>query len=132
MPRKYPPRKCANPECGEMFTPNRRNHIFCTDQCRINFNNDKSREKNLTDYALEKDIRKNEKILKKCLLSPYYTDDQINMAFLVHDHFNFKVSSDNNQSKETDQVIRWSHTHGIELKNTNPKTFTIHKREKTK
>lgn len=132
MPRKYPPRVCANPDCGETFTPNRRNHIFCFDQCRINFNNDQRREKNLTDYALEKDIRKNEKVLKRGLLSPFYKNDEINMDFLVHDHFNFELSSDCTTNKNTGQVIRWCHTYGVEPKKTNPKTFTIHKRQKTK
>lgn len=130
MPRKYPSRHCSNPECNILFVPHRRNQLYCTPQCRINFNNDKRREKNLTDYATEKIIKKNEEVLKKLLSSPFCKKDEISMIFLQHEGYDFKVSSDSLENKATGQTIRWCHTHGIELKSTNLKIFVIHKRNK--
>ncbi len=128
MARKYPPRTCVNPDCALKFTPHRRNHIYCTEQCRINFNNDKGSEKKQTDHKLEKVIKNNEKILKKVLKSPYYQNDEIRAEFLYHEHFDFDVSSDSKLNKKNSQVIRWCHTHGIELKKENPRKYSIHTR----
>lgn len=61
MPRLYPQKACINPDCKKLFTPTRRNHDYCNTGCRVNFNNDKRRTKNLTDYALEKEIKKTRK-----------------------------------------------------------------------
>ena len=130
MPRIYPSRLCKNPDCSKQFRPKRRNQIFCNENCRTNFNNDLRREKNLTDYVLEKTIRQNERILKKALLSPVCKDDEIKIEFLIYDHFNFDISSDSSANKESGRIIRWCHTHGIEPKDPDLKTFVIHKRHK--
>lgn len=130
MPRNYPPQSCANPECDVTFSPRRRNHIYCIPQCQSNFNNDKKREKERSDYKLEKEIRKNEKILIKVFDSPCYKNEEIEIRFLEHEGFDFKISTDTEENQKTGKLIRWCHRYGIELKNAGPKTFTIHKRNK--
>ena len=130
MPRQYPKKDCVNSDCKMSFTPQRRNQLFCISQCRINHNNDKRREKNLTVYRLEKELKRNEKILMKLMASPTYKDDQIAEIFIVHEGFNFDVSSDTKLNSKTRQLIRWSHAYGIEIKDPAHKTFTIHKRNR--
>lgn len=130
MPRQYPKKACANSDCKKQFIPQRRNQLFCISQCRINHNNDKRRENNLTVYRLEKELKRNEKILIKLMAGPSYRDDQIAEIFFIHEGFNFDVSSDTKLNSKTRQPIRWSHAYGIELKDSMIKTFTIHKRNK--
>lgn len=130
MPRLYPSKTCIKPDCKKVFIPTRRNQDYCNLSCRVNFNNDKRRIENITDYALEKDIRRNEKILIKILSSPFYKTEEIKIEFLQHENFDFTVSSDSVENRKTGQIIRWCHTHGLEMKNVALKPFTIHKRSK--
>lgn len=129
MSRKYPPRNCAQHDCKISFTPRRRNQIYCTEQCRINSNNDNHRNKSLTDYKHEKEIKKNEKILGKAMASPVYKNDEINASILEYENFKFNITSDITKNKNTGGMIRWCHTYGVESKNQNPQTFSIHKRK---
>ena len=127
MPRPYPPRICLNPECKISFTPHRRNQLYCCYQCRINFNNDKRRVRNLTDYSEEKKIRRNEQILIKALSSQVYKNDQISTEFLEYENFDFNVSSGTSKNRKTGGIIRWCHTHGTEFNSTQNK-IAIHKK----
>lgn len=68
----------------------------------------------------------------KILRSPFYKEGEIRIEFLQHENYDFTVSSDSNENKKTGQLIRWCHTHGLEVKTTQPKTFIIHKRDKPK
>lgn len=42
--RKYPKSICNNPICQQAFIPHDRRQVYCQDQCRINYNNDKKNQ----------------------------------------------------------------------------------------
>jgi len=130
MPRRLPPKKCANPECEhKAFPPGRRNQKFCSKQCKDNYHNDLRREKNLNDYKLEKVLKENEKKLEKIYVSPLYAKHIVPEDLLEYEQVKLSVCSDTEINTKSNRHILWSHKYGIELMDAVPRKFIIHKRE---
>lgn len=129
MSRQYEQRLCINPACEELFTPHDYRQVYCTTQCRINFNNDERRIKNTERYPLEKIVRRCDKILEGIYNSPNYKEDKIEETVLLHSDMNFNIGTWE-ENLITHHPIRWYHAYGLELVDRENRFYTIHFRTK--
>jgi hypothetical protein len=70
--RRYPLQKCKKPDCHESFEPSDSRQIYCCEQHRIDFNNDKRKQKEAINVCFLKIVKSNRDILQKIKNSDYY------------------------------------------------------------
>lgn len=70
--RRYPLRKCQKPDCQEGFVPSDARQIYCCEQHRVDYNNDKRKQKEAITVLFLKKVKSNEAILAKVIISDYY------------------------------------------------------------
>lgn len=88
--RIYPIRKCKKTDCQEDFIPSDSRQIYCCEQHRIDFNNDKRKQKEAITILFLKKIKKNGAILKKILSSSYYKKHKcVNKSLLDYEDYDF-------------------------------------------
>ena len=87
------------------------------------------REKNLNDYKLEKALRENEKKLERIYQSPLYEKHVVPEHLLQYEGVRLSVCTDTAVNTKTNRFILWSHKYGLELMDSKPRNYTIHKRE---
>jgi predicted nucleic acid-binding Zn ribbon protein len=123
--RRYPPEICFNPDCSEQFIPHDRRQMFCSDQCRINYNNDKRRQQNEERFFRESELRRIDQTLETLLDSKFFKDNEIKEEIL--DGFGIdRTIGTLEMNLLSKNPIRWYHAFGIEfLRN---KLYTIHQR----
>jgi hypothetical protein len=56
--RRYPIRTCKKPDCNEGFIPTDARQVYCSEQHRIDFNNDRRKLKELIDISFLKIVKK--------------------------------------------------------------------------
>ncbi|MEY3500197.1 MAG: hypothetical protein RL308_1866 [Bacteroidota bacterium] len=66
--RYYPIRTCKKPDCNEGFIPTDARQIYCSEQQRIDFNNDRRKLKESIDISFLKIVKKIELFCIKLLL----------------------------------------------------------------
>jgi len=127
--RRYSPITCSNPACGIEFVPHDRRQIYCEQQCRINFNNDKRHEENNSRFSDEKQSRLNRKILaaawEKLINQKEKLVARINLEW---DKFNFQTQASIKKNLKTGRNILWYHDYGLELIDPAGNLFEIHKK----
>jgi len=129
--RIYPKKLCINPECKKSFIPHDRRQNYCSAQCRNNFFNDRRHEENQTKYKDEGVLREMDKKLGKI----YEKNVMINQTYVSLEVLKYEGIDPNLcvrtvQNDLTKQAIRWYYSYGLEIKDTERKTFLIHKRSK--
>lgn len=81
--RRYPLRKCKKPDCQEYFVPSDSRQIYCGEQHRIDFNNDKRKQKEAINIFFLKRANSNRAILKKIKTSAFYKKHGYAPKFLL-------------------------------------------------
>jgi hypothetical protein len=127
--RLYAEKICANPACETEFFPYDARQIFCEEQCRINFYNDKRKLKDHERFILEKQLRQNDQLLEYIYKSRHYKDDRISEEFLLDSGINMEIGNWE-ENLDTKRPIRWYHAFGLELVSKIPRIYTIHFRTK--
>jgi hypothetical protein len=129
--RTYPSRNCIKPDCNMAFIPNDARKKYCSEQHRIDTNNDKRKvidkiESNFTTRA-----KSNEKILIKIVDSPYYIKNGFtHFIFLEHEGYDFETFHFIEYDEDTNREIQFCYKHGIILIDTEKKHFKIIIKEK--
>ena len=89
--RRYPLRMCKKPDCQEGFAPSDSRQIYCCEQHRIDFNNDKRKQKEAITVLFLKKVKRNEAILAKVIMSDYYIQKKgIYKSLLDYEGYDFK------------------------------------------
>ena len=89
--RRYPLRKCKKPDCQEYFVPSDSRQIYCCEQHRIDFNNDKRKQKEAITLLLLNKVKNNEAILKKVKISDIYKEKKgVYKKLLDYEGYDFK------------------------------------------
>ena len=89
--RRYPLRKCKKNDCQEDFVPTESRQIYCCEQHRIDFNNDKRKQKEAITVLFLNKLKNNEAILKKIIRSDYYNKHKcVNKSLLDYEGYDFK------------------------------------------
>ena len=71
--RRYPLRNCKKPDCQVNYVPTDARQIYCCEQHRVDFNNDKRKEKEAITLLFLNKVKSNEAILKKVKTNDHYT-----------------------------------------------------------
>ena len=126
--RIHDPRVCINPACGITFTPIGRDRNYCTDQCRINYHNDRKRLL-LNEQAHWHDpVLACEATLEELVQSELYQNEQISQKDLIRFGIDPSLVEPRWHPK-TEGFIYWFGAYGIELlKPDHKKRYTIHYR----
>lgn len=128
--RVHEPKQCKH--CGILFIPKRADQLFCIRQHRIDFNNDKRREKNAPLKLLNTIYLKNEAILQKMYESLKYMKCKLEVSkwLLTYEKFNFQNYVEQSINEVTKRLVYWQFKFGIEPLSSNgtEEVFQIHKR----
>ena len=129
--RTYPSRYCIKPDCNKAFVPNDARQKYCSQQHRIDSNNDKRKVIDKIDNDFTSRAKRNEKILIKIIESPYYIkNDFTHFIFLEHEGYDFETFHFIEYDKETNREIHFCYKHGILLIDAEKKHFKIIIKEK--
>ena len=114
--RIYPPRICL--QCKEKFTPTDARQVYCCEQHRIDFNNDKTKAILKYDKVLIKGIKHNYEVLSKIKNSPFYLQNgKFNRSLLDYEGFDFSQYHKKVINKQTNAEILICYDLGIECTN---------------
>lgn len=90
--RRYPERICKKPDCQEGFVPSDARQIYCCEQHRIDFNNDKRKLKEAITVCFLKNAKSNRDILQKIGNSDYYKEfGYVPKFFLDYESYDFST-----------------------------------------
>ena len=88
--RRYPLRKCKKPDCQVNYVPTDARQIYCCEQHRVDFNNDKRKLKESINIVFTKKGKSNRDILKKIQSCAYYKKHGHATKFLLdHEDYDF-------------------------------------------
>ena len=121
---------CNNTDCpnGGTFIPHDRRQVFCEDQCRINYHNDRRYEENNSIFQNEKALRGNERKLKEiywrfvdgsryCVVPKVVLyAAKVNVMLLTRELIN----------NDTGGTVKWYYSVGIEIHPQNDNYYIIH------
>jgi predicted nucleic acid-binding Zn ribbon protein len=131
--RRYAEKICHNPICdfGTKFTPYDIRQKFCSEQCRINYNNDQRRALNGTTYINEKHLRLYEKKLKAIYTSQKDTKGYcaVHISILKYEGINLQLLVYEQENTSTKGIVRWFYEYGTERHPVNNDYYIIHKRK---
>lgn len=129
--RVYPPRICL--QCKEKFTPTDARQVYCCEQHRIDFNNDKTKAILKYDKTLIRGVKNNYDVMSKIITSPFYQQNgKFNRSLLEYEGFDFSQYHKKVINKHTNAEILICYDLGVECSNFELKEFVIHKFETKK
>ena len=126
--RRYPIRICKKPDCSGEFTPSDSRQIYCCEQHRIDFNNDKRKQKEAITILFLKIVKSNEAILKKIRISDYYLKHNgVFKPLLDYEGYNFDFYHKKMINKDTGNEVYVCFGYSIELVDPENQKFVIEK-----
>jgi hypothetical protein len=128
--RRYPKKKCTNPECEECFIPTDLRQIYCCGQCGIDARNDRRRQLNSTRYKDEKTLKEYDKILE-AIHNRIRQLDKKTISLREIELFGITKHTINIETVMADsRKIRWFYFFGLHAANKDFTEFNICKRDK--
>jgi hypothetical protein len=126
--RRYSLRKCKKPDCQEYFVPSDSRQIYCGEQHRIDFNNDKRKQKEAITIMFLKIAKSNEAILKKIRISDYYLKHNgVFIPLLDYEGYNFDFYHKKMINKKSGNEVYVCFGYSIELVDPENQKFVIEK-----
>ena len=124
--RRYPLQKCKKPDCHESFEPSDSRQIYCCEQHRIDFNNDKRKLKESFTACFLKNVKTNRNILEKVKKSSYYKEKgYVSKQFLDYEEYDFTTYLQVIINKKTGREVHVCYDYCIELIDTIKQIFSI-------
>ena len=124
--RCYPIRKCKKPECNEGFIPTDARQVYCCEQHRIDFNNDRRKLKESIDISFLKIVKKNRAVLHKIALSDFYINSGFaHKSLLEYEEYDFKKYHQIMINKITKNEIHICYDYALELTDPINQNFSI-------
>ncbi|RAR48876.1 hypothetical protein [Flavobacterium lacus] len=124
--RRYPLRKCKKPECKEDFVPSDSRQIYCCEQHRIDFNNDKRKLKEAINIFFLKSANSNRAILKKIKTSAFYKKHGYAYKFLLdYEGYDFTIYHCIIINKKTGREVQVCFDYTLELIDAVEEFFSI-------
>lgn len=124
--RVYPKRNCI--QCTSEFIPHDAREIYCCEQHRVDYNNDKSKTKNARLKDLNAKMINNEKILKKFYEALQdQKQELLTLDILILDGYDLNVPSELSISNSGNK-IEWQLSFGLEGVDKPKRLFKINKR----
>jgi IMP cyclohydrolase len=114
--RRYPERICKKPDCQENFVPSDARKIYCCDQHRVDFNNDKRKLKESFTVCFLKNVKTNRNILEKVKKSSYYKEKgYVSKQFLDYEEYDYKTYLQVIINKKTGREVHVCYDYTLEL-----------------
>ena len=124
--RRYPLRKCKKPDCQEYFVPSDSRQIYCCEQHRIDFNNDKRKLKEAINIFFLKIVKSNRAILNKIKTSNFYKENGYSTKFLLdHEGYDFSTYHRILINKKTGREAHVCYDYALELIDAKEEFFSI-------
>jgi len=124
--RRYPLRKCKKPDCQEYFEPSDSRQIYCCEQHRIDFNNDKRKLKEAINISFLKKVKNNRAILKKIKTSAFYKEHGYATKFLLdYEGYYFDTYHAIMINEKTGREVYVCYEYAFELIDAKEELFTI-------
>jgi hypothetical protein len=124
--RRYPLRKCKKPDCSGEFTPYDSRQIYCCEQHRIDFNNDKRKLKEAINIYFLKRANSNRAILNKIKTCDFYKENGYSTKFLLdHEGYDFSTYHRIMINKKTGREVHVCYDYALELIDAKQKIFSI-------
>ena len=124
--RRYPIRKCKKPDCQEYFVPSDSRQIYCCEQHRIDFNNDKRKLKEAINIFFLKIVKSNRAILNKIKTSDFYKENGYSTKFLLdHEGYDFSTYHRIIINKKTGREVHVCYDYALELIDAKQEFFSI-------
>jgi hypothetical protein len=124
--RCYPIRKCKKPDCQREFIPSDGRQIYCCEQHRIDFNNDRRKLKESIDIAFSKSVKKNRAILFKIASTDFYKKNSyVHLSLLEYEGYDFDYYHQKIINKDTENDVFVCYNYGLELIDPIKRNFSI-------
>ncbi|MBP8156794.1 MAG: hypothetical protein KAX93_00275 [Flavobacterium sp.] len=124
--RRYPIRKCKKPGCQDEFTPSDSRQVYCCEQHRIDFNNDRRKLKESIDIFFLRIVKKNRAILHKIATSDFYRKNKFaHKSLLEYEGYDFKKYHQLIINQRTQNEVHICYDYGIELIDPINQNFSI-------
>jgi len=124
--RGYPIRKCKKPDCQGEFIPSDGRQIYCCEQHRIDFNNDRRKLKESIDITFLKKVKKNRAILFKIASSDFYKKNSyVHLSLLEYEGYDFDNYHQKIINKDTENDVFVCYDYGLELIDLKKRNFSI-------
>jgi hypothetical protein len=124
--RRYPIRKCKKPDCQNEFTPSDARQIYCCEQHRVDFNNDRRKLKESIDIAFFKSVKKNKAILFKIASNDFYKKNLfVHKSLLEYEGYDFNKYHQIIINQATKNVVHFCYDYGLELIEPTKGNFSI-------
>lgn len=124
--RRYPTRKCRKPDCQDEFTPSDARQIYCCEQHRVDYNNDKRKIKDSIDISFFKIVKKNRAILHKIKSSDFYKKAlRVHKSLLEYEGYDFSKFHDILINPETNKEVHVCYDYGLEMIDVINQDFSI-------
>ena len=124
--RCYPIRKCKKPECNEGFIPTDARQVYCCEQHRIDFNNDRRKLKESIDISFLKIVKNNRAALHKIAQSDFYVNEGFaHKSLLEYEKYDFTKYHQIMINKITKNEIHICYDYALELTDPINQNFSI-------
>jgi hypothetical protein len=124
--RRYPLRKCKKPDCQEYFAPSDSRQIYCCEQHRIDFNNDKRKLKEAINIFFLKTVKSNRAILNKIKTSDLYKENGYTTKFLLdYECYDFSTYHRIIINEKTGREAHVCYDYALELIDAKEEFFSI-------
>ena len=124
--RRYPIRMCKKPGCQDEFTPSDARQIYCCEQHRIDFNNDRRKLKESIDISFLKIVKKNRAVLHKIASSYFYKKNGFaHKSLLEYEGYDFNKYHQKIINQRTQNEVHICYDYGLELIDPINQNFSI-------
>lgn len=124
--RRYPIRTCKKPDCNEGFIPTDARQVYCSEQHRIDFNNDRRKLKESIDISFLKIVKNNRAVLHKIAQSDLYVNEGFaHKSLLEYENYDFKKYHQIIINQRTQNEVHICYDYGLELIDPINQNFSI-------
>ena len=126
--RKHPDRICKKPDCKKQFTPADKRQIYCTQQHRVDHNNDLRDLKDKPHKVIKQINLKNQEILAKIYrIQKAKNYPEFNYHLLEVDDFDRRYYTDSTMVDS--KIVYWNYHYGVQGVDSEKKLFITHFRK---
>ena len=124
--RRYPLLMCKKPDCRESFVPTDARQIYCCEQHRVDFNNDKRKQKEAINIFFLKKVKSNRDILRKIQSCAFYKKHGYASKFLLdYEDYDFNFFHTTMINEKTGREVKVCYDYTLELIDSNEEYFII-------
>ena len=124
--RRYAPRNCQKADCDIEFIPTDSRQLYCCEQHRIDYNNDKRKVVDKMERDFTNQVKKNKEILVKIYTSnEYKSKGSIHLSVLNYEGYDFNFFHSTLIENNTKRELKVCYDYGIMLADSEKQLYKI-------